>query len=225
MPAVEFHRDVPGYAEAARREEDIRAVPFLGLDERIAGLPAASLTLRRVQWLTMVRSPFLLKVGTSTLLDKPNLAADIILFLWIVSPKFEAGNERAKKRFYKSHGGVMKQDAVKVVTEILEYVEEAFLDAAERDRTDDPRSYYSTAAGLVGFFHQHYGLQVDVWENSWARRMARLLTGQPNVLDIPLKIAFQLIRVHQKSVNPEMLLHNRLTQPCVDKWLTELNRN
>lgn len=217
-------RDVPGYAEAARREDDLRAVPFLGLDERIAGLPAAPLTLRRVQWLTFCRSPFLLKLDADALLAKPAIAADILLFLWIVSPKFQAGNERARDRFFKSNRAVMKLDARQVIQDALDYVEEAFLDGGE-NQGEETRSYFSTAAAIVGFFHRHYGLQIDVWENSWARNLVRKLTGQPNVLDIPLRIAFQLIRVHQKHINPEAILHNRLTQPKVDEWLKALNGN
>lgn len=217
-------QDVPGYAEAARREDDLRAVPFLGVEERLAGLPAAPLTLRRVQWLTFCRSPFLLKLDAEALMEKPDIAADIMLFLWIVSPQFQPGSERARNRFFVANRAVMKLDARKVIQDALDYVEEGFLDGGENSG-EESRSYYSTSAAIVGFFHRHYGLQIDVWENGWARNLVRKLTGQPNVLDIPLRIAFQLIRVHQKHINPEAILHNRLTQPKVDEWLKTLNGN
>ncbi len=224
MPAVELHRDVPGYDEATRREEELRSLAFLGLEERIAGLPAAALTLRRLQWLTLVKSPFLASLPADALLEKPNVAADIILFLWIVSPQFEAGNEKAKRKFYKTHGAVMKADAKNLIQEILDYVDEAFLDSGYGG-AGEQRSYYSTAAALIGFFHKNYGLQIDVWENSRLRNFFRRITGQPNVMDIPLKVAFQLIRVHQRQVNPEATFYNRLSQPKVDAWLNNLNRN
>jgi hypothetical protein len=222
MPVVVLSRDCPGYAEAARREDELRSVPFLGLDERIAGLPAAPLTLRRVQFLTMVKSPMLAKLDIPTLIDKPGIAEDIMAFLWIVSPKFEAGNARAKKKFFKTHGQVLKMDAAKVIGEALEYVEEAFMDAGDSD--GEQRNYYSTAAAVVGFFSRNYGLQIDVWENSPIRRLIRKWSGQPNILDIPLKIAFQLIRVHQKSNNPEATFQNRLSQPKVDEWIAGMNQ-
>ena len=222
MPAVELHRDCPGYAEAARREDEIRAVPFLGIEERIAGLPAQPLTLRKVQWLTMTKSPFLLRVTSDDLIYKPDLCNDIVTFLWIISPKFMPGNKRNKKQFNKKYLPlVLSLEAPLVVREILEYVDESFLDAGEAGQ--DQRSYYCTAASLVGFFHRNYGLQIDVWENHWARRIIRKLTGQPNIMDIPLKIAFQLIRSHQQSESPGASFHNRLSQPKVDAWLTELN--
>jgi hypothetical protein len=225
MPAVELHRDVPGYAEAARREEELRSVVFLGMDERIAGLPAAPLTLRKVQWLTMTCSPFLLRMDAAALLTKPDLAADIILFLWIVSPQFKAGDEKAKQKFYRATRPVMEMEAVKVIQEILDYIDEAFLDSGEGDGDGDQRSYYATAAAIVGFFHRSYHLQIDVWENGFWRNLVRRLTGQPNILDIPLKIAFQLIRVQQKSVNPEQKFTNRLSQPKIDAWLADLNQS
>ena len=101
MPVVEFNRDCPGYLEAALREDLIRATPFLGIEERINGLPVMPLTLRMVQWLGMVRSPFLSKLPADVLITKPDIAADIMMFFWIVSPSFKIGNEKAKKRFYK----------------------------------------------------------------------------------------------------------------------------
>ena len=222
MPVVVLSRDCPGYAEAARREDEIRAVPFLGVDERIAGLTIAPLTLRRVQWLTMIRSPFLLNLPAETLVEKPDIAADIGAFLWIVSPEFKVESKRAKARFFKRKiPAVMKMNALKVIKEIREYVEEAFLDSGKSE--GEQRNYYSTAAAVVGFFHRNYGLQIDVWENNWARNIIRKLTGQPNILDVPLKIAFQLIRAHQKSVNPDTNFYNSLSQPKIDEWLAGLN--
>ena len=222
MPVVVLSRDCPGYAEAARREDELRSVPFLGLDERIAGLPASPLTLRRVQFLTMVRSPLLAKLDVSVLMDKPGIAEYIMVFLWIVSPKFKPGNTRAKKKFFKTHGSVLKMPAEAIIKEILEYVDEAFMDAGESE--SEQRNYYSTAAAIVGFFSRNYGLQVDVWENSFVRNLIRKWSGQPNVLDIPLKIAFQLIRVHQKSSNPEATFQNRLSQPQIDNWIASMNQ-
>ena len=221
MPVVVLTRDCPGFAEAARREEELRAVPFLGLEERIAGLPVAPLTLRKIQWLTMTRSPFLASLPPDVLIEKPGIAVDILLFLWICSPQFQPGNEKAKARFYKTHAAVLNMEAAKVCREIFDYIDEAFLDAGQDD--GDQRSYYSTAASIVGYFHRSYGLQIDVWENHWARRLVRMLTGQPNILDIPLRIAFQLIRVQQRSANPEAQFTNRLSQPKVDDWMKSLN--
>ena len=223
MPVVEFNRDCPGYLEAALREDLIRATPFLGIEERINGLPALPLTLRMVQWLGMVRSPFLTKLPADVLITKENIAADIMIFLWIVSPSFKAGDEKAKKKFYKTHSSAMELSALKTIEEIIEYINEAFLDSGEPNKEGDQRSYYSTAASIVGFFNRNFGLEIDVWENSYWRNIVRKLTGRPNAMDVPLKIAFQLIRAHQKNENPQMIFHNKLSQPKIDAWLGNLN--
>ena len=224
MPVVEFNRDCPGYLEAALREDLIRATPFLGIEERINGLPALPLTLRMVQWLEMIKSPFLTRLPASVLVTKPDITNDVMIFLWIVSPSFKAGNEKAKKKFYKTHGVAMELNALKTVEEIIEYLNESFLDSNESNKEGDQRSYYSTAASIVGFFNRNFGLEIDVWENSYLRNLVRKLTGRPNVMDVPLKIAFQLIRAHQKNENPQMTFHNKLSQPKIDAWLGDLNQ-
>jgi len=224
VPVVEFNRDCPGYLEAALREDLIRATPFLGLDERINGLPARPLTLRMVQMLGMVKSPFLTSLPADVLLTKPDITTDVMTFLWVVSPSFSIENKKAKSKFFKTYGKILQDEPKKVIQEIIDYVDEAFLDSGESNKEGDQRSYYSTAASVVGFFVRNYGLQIDVWENSFWRNIIRKLTGRPNAMDIPLKIAFQLIRVHQKHQNPETIFYNKLTQPKIDEWLNNLNK-
>jgi hypothetical protein len=47
----------------------------------------------------------------------------------------------------------------------------------------------------------------------------------PNaVIDLPLKIAGQLLRAHAKFENPKALLNNR-TDVLEQNWLAELNEN
>jgi hypothetical protein len=225
VPVVEFNRDCPGYAEAARREDEIRALPFLGLDELICGLPAKPLTLRKVQWLSMVKSPFLSKLPAKSLIEKAQIADDVIMFLWIISPQFKPGNKKAQRKFVKTYKHLMDKNALEICEEIVEYVEESFLDSGESTNEGDQRSYYSATALIISFFHANYGMPIDVWENSLWRNLYRKITGQLNVFDVPLKIVFQLIRVHQKNQNPEMILHNRLSQPKLDEWLAGLNNN
>jgi hypothetical protein len=119
----------------------------------------------------------------------------------------------------------MDKNALEICEEIVEYVEESFLDAGESTNEGDQRSYYSATASIILFFHANYGMPIDVWENSLWRNLYRKITGQLNVFDVPLKIVFQLIRVYQKNQNPEMILHNRLSQPKLDEWLAGLNNN
>lgn len=218
MPEILLHRDCPGYAEAEQREEELRAIPFLGIPETICGVKVAPLTLRRLQWLTMIKSPFLMRLEPEVLATKPDIGSDIERFLWCVSPKFNAGDEKARKRFGKQK---LKNHA-NVIKEICEYMDEAFLDRGESDMSS--RSFYSAAAALVCFFHHNYGLSIDVWDNSWLRNLGRKFSGKPNILDIPLRIAFQLVKAHGKSVNPDATFLNRLSQPKIDDFMASLNK-
>jgi hypothetical protein len=227
MPVVSLQRDCPGYAEAAAREEELRALAVLGLPEIITDgthrVELAPLTLRRLQWLTMMRCPFLLNLPVANLLEKPNIAADLVSALWVCSPAFKAGAERARRRWLKRHPFLLQMAAEPTMRELMTYLTEAFIDAGHPANSQDERNYYSSAAALTGFFHQHYGLEIDLWENGWARSLVRYLTGKPCILDVPLKLAFQLIRVQQKASNPEMTFYNRLSQPRVEAWMRQQN--
>lgn len=220
MPAVDLQRDCPGYAENARREREIRDVPFLGVAERVAGIDCAPLTLRRLMWLQMTKSPFLLDLENAEvrqfIANKPNLLGDLLVFFWIISPEFEAGNERKKAKYFKRLRPLLQQTVGTVLEEIRQYMFEQFMDAGHGR---DGKSFYSSAASLVAFFSKHYGLGLDVWENSPWRNLVRRLSGQPNALDIPVKIAWQLMRVHRVQTGGETIFENKLTDPCVNQWL------
>lgn len=217
MPAVDLFRDCPGYAEMARREREIRDVPFLGLPETVAGLDCAPLTLRRLMWLQMVKSPFLTTATPEELLEKPNLATDIIGFFWITSPVFDPGNRRRRKQFDRTieKSRLLQKPAAEVVAEIKTYMAEAFMDAEEGPQE---KSFYSSAAGTTYLCHKLFGLEIDVWENGWLRRFWRAVTGKPNALDIPLKIIRQYVRAHRNSQNPTIFT-NRLSDTKVREWL------
>ena len=223
MPRVDLFRDCPGYAEAARRERDIRDVPFLGLPERVCGRDCAPLTLRRLLWLQMVNSPFLSNLDDAptaeAIQQKPDLFNDLVLFFWITSPAFEAGNTRKQKRFFKSCQKLLKCKVADAVKDIKDYMDEAMMDAGEGVRGE--KSFYSNVASVVSFFRKNYGLDCDVWENSWLRNLFRRATGRPNPLDIPLKIVWQLMRTHRVNVGGETIFTNKLSDAAVKTWLRD----
>ena len=221
MPKVDFWQDVPGYAEAARRENELRDVPFLGQPERVAGVDCAPLTLRRVLWLQLTRSPFIYNLTFKQLATHPNLANEIIHFYWVCSPEFVAGNKRARKKFLKRTAKTLyRANLLRMTYQIRKYMTAAWLDAGEGERK---KSFYSSAAALTEFFAREYGLPADVWENSWWRNVIRRLTGQPNVLDVPLKIAWQLLRARRAARQPDVVFANRLSDPVLKNHLRQLN--
>jgi hypothetical protein len=221
MPAVDLFRDCPGYAEAARREREIRDVPFLGQPETVAGIQCAPLTLRRVLWLQMVNSPTLADLNNEDviklLVEKHGLAQDLFLFYWIISPDFQAGNQRRQSRRMKQLKPLLEKPVKDVLAEVRDYMNESFMDTLGGDPSS--KSFYSSAAAIVAFFRKSYGLDCDVWENSWLRNLARKLTGRPNPLDIPLKIVWQLMRANRSGQDSEVIFENRLSDPAVKNWL------
>lgn len=220
MPTVDVFKDCPGYAEAARRERELRDVPFLGLPETVGGVDCAALTLRRLMWLQLIKSPFLYDIPTETLCEKPGIENDVVAFLWIVSPEFAPGNERRKKQCYKRMGKtVLALPIGKAIAEIKEYLDEAWMDAPEGR---GERSFYSAGASLTVFFAKHFGLGLDVWENSRWRNLLRRLTGQPNPLDIPLRICWQLQRAHANSQHSTTWT-NKLSDAALKAWHGEDN--
>ena len=216
---VDLFRDCPGYAEAARRERELRDVPFLGLPEIIAGIDCEPLTLRKVLWLQLTKSPFLYSIPQSELCQKPGISDDILAFYWICSPEFEPTSKRARAKFDERIAPLLKKDVGEVVKAIVEFLDESWMDAG---RGGDGRSFYSAGASLTVFFSKHFGLPADVWENSRWRNFIRWLTGKPNPLDIPLKIAWQLMRAHRNSSDPTTF-ENRLTDAAISGWHREDN--
>jgi hypothetical protein len=221
MPDVNLNSDCPGFAMAARRESELRTIPFLGLNEKLCGHEVRPLTLRHVLWLELCKSPFLTRLPPEILVTKPGIEHDVTNFLWIVSPRFKAGNARRRKKFNREFSDVVKLKIDDAVTQIVEFVGEAWLDAGEGDPGD--RSYYATATVITGIFCKHFGLGIDAWENCAGRNLIRRLTGKPNPLDIPLKIAFQMLRLTQRWQNPEAPLENKLSDAAIENWMRETN--
>ena len=215
--AIEFSvADFPGYAEAVAREDSIRGAACLGINEVICGLEVKPMNAMHVRLLTLVRSPFMGKFTVSQLAGtpkedfadgKPDILNDIMLFLWIVSPCYEAKSKAsatfprkrllersgtfqerrnglltARDKFNEAFTPILKQPVDKVVKEILEYVDEAFIDSDESDESG--KSYYAFEVSIAHEMHKHYGYRIDFWNP--------LCPVDKNPILVPLKIVFQL---------------------------------
>lgn len=201
MPQFNPFTDCPGFAEAARRERELRDIPWLGLPENVGGVLCAPLTLRRVLWLQLTKTPFMAEIPAEALAQKPGIENDIVSFFWIVSEKFVPGSKRHQRRWEKKNGpAIMRMEVLKAVQEIKTYLDEAFMDASDGPGCD--RSFYSNVAAIAVFFSKHFGLGIDAWENSWLRNLQRRLTGKPNPIDVPLRLYWQLQRAHINANNP-----------------------
>jgi hypothetical protein len=181
--------DFPGYAEAVAREGLIRSAACLGLNEKICGLEVKPLTAYHIRLLGFVRSPFLLKIKAESLVSKPDIVDDVMKFLWIVSPMFKSGSKTTSKwwprrsardKFNRVFGPVLNQKIDKVCREILEYVDEAYIDAEPPTGSD--KSFYEFEVGIADEMHEHYGYRVDFWNP---------MPQEKNSIHVPLKLIFQ----------------------------------
>ena len=214
--------DFPGYVEAVARENNVRAAACLGLTERICGVEVLPLTARMVRLLAVCNSPHLMRsIKPEVLATRPGIHADAVAFLWIVSPKFKAGNLKARARFLKSIRHVYKLPMDVVCKEIAEYLDEAYLDAGHPDITE--KSYYAFEISIVNGLHRAWGLPVDFWENHWLRNLIRRFSGKPCPLDVPLKIIWQNQKEQARHANAQTTLSNESDKKLAD-GLAALNQ-
>lgn len=226
MPAIDLWKDCPGYAEAAQREDEIRSLAFLGRPEMVGGVPCAPLTLRRLQWLQMAKSPLLGDFPAEELAGHPQIKYHLRLFFWVTAPNFKPGAERRKirtlraiyKKLPRNENG---HDLAAILAAIADYMEKMWLDAGESK--DKKRSFFSSTAAVTGFFHKNFGLEIDTWNDSPLRNLIRRLTGRPNPLDIPLPIIWQLQRVHTASVS-DTIFTNKLSDRTWKAMLSGMNK-
>jgi hypothetical protein len=166
------------------RERIVRDAAFLGLaTERIAGYPAAALTLRHCNLLRLMGSPFMPPFETP---GPKQLAA----FLWVVNPGFIAGTDRkairARDRFFKTcrvfvkpsppifgltykikrweaQAGEALKHFTEVVTAARAYMEEALQDRPPSDGGNNGPDYYSDFCHIAGALMRNYhGLSYEL---------------------------------------------------------------
>lgn len=105
------------YEAALSSELEDRAHVFLELPETICGIECVPLTPRRVEWLRLAKSPFIVggKAGP----------IEVAQFLWVVSKQFTP-NKAERDKFIPS---ILEIDVQKAREEIDEYLERAYLNA------------------------------------------------------------------------------------------------
>jgi hypothetical protein len=202
--------DFPGYAEAVAREHVVRGAACMGLSEKICGFEVKPLTAAHVRWLTLTRSPFLLGgLKPADFDSRPFLMDDIMRFLWIVSPMFDLRRSQPKRhwwqrqtardRFNTAFAAIMDQEVGTVCREILEYMEEAYLDMEESQVTND-KSYFAFEVMIAEELHRNYGYRVDFWN---------AMPPDKNPIHVPLKLIFQFRKLRKHQSGEKTLVSNR----------------
>ena len=217
--AVEFSvADFPGYTEQAARERKIRAAACFGLNEIICGFEVKPLCAAHVSLLQLIRSPFLGGYSAEQLCadgGRPGLVGDILNFLWIVSPMYkECCSARShwwqrktnRDNFNERFAEVVNLPAVNVVREILEYVEESFIDAGEGE--PGQKSYFADEISIACEMAKHFGYRLDFWNKS--------CPPDKNPLLVPLKIVFQLRKARRAMEHGTDGLENKSDKLIAD---------
>jgi len=186
---------IPGYLDAVEREAAIRDAAFLDMPESILGLQVNPLTIRIFLALNGIASPFVRGEAAT--------AADVARFLWAVSPLYSPTYHKARANFV---AGLRKLKAEPLTKAIRAYMDEAFLDApAANTEGESGAPFASWASALVDFLASQY---------SWSER---------EILDMPLKRAWQYVRRIQKRKNPKQAQFNPSDKVRGD-WLATVNQ-
>ena len=157
------------YERAIVSEAKDRAYAFLQIREEIYGIECEPLTPRRVEWLRLCKSPFILG-GHAGL-------AEIVQFLWVVSADFKPSKE-ARDEFFKRIVPLL--DIEKARADIAEYLDRAYLDSSHRSAQSAPM--VSSAA-----YYAH-NMAGEPYRMAWR-----------DVLDTPLAVLHQLIKARTES--------------------------
>ena len=181
--------------DAVAREKSLRDAAWLDLPARICGMEFRQMTVRHYLVLDGVDSPFV-RGGIPT----PEQLAQ---FLWIVSPSFTP-DEGEALRFTKEIG---KLPFTQAVQESLAYVEQTFLDAPQGAKRDDGSpDYFSWLSSIVDALGSEYG-----WKPF-------------EIMEMPLRQVFQLLRVIRRRHDPKAVLFNNLSDRAKLDWVQSMKK-
>lgn len=178
--------------EALAREKNSRDAAWADVRPRIGGREFLPLTVRHYLALDSVDSPFI-RGGT---LPTPE---QLCQFLWVIAPEFspDAG---AMLNFAKAIGGLPFDATVK---ECFELVGTTFMDAPQGGNRNEA-SFVSWVASIVDAMGSEYG-----WRPF-------------EVMDLPLRQVFQLLRSIRRRHDPKATMFNPLSDRAKLDWMESL---
>lgn len=134
---------------AKQRQQEVLDCAFVDLSPSIVGIPIRHVTLSDLPKLEAAQSPFF---GGGKSLS----AADVLKFLWIMSPEFSHSAFR-RWRWIRKHSGI---EVVTAASEIQDYVESVFEGESGKSGesgSDDSGPKVSFVASIVDMFANEYG--------------------------------------------------------------------
>lgn len=133
--------------QAIAENESNQAEAWLNFNDEIAGIEVTQMTIRQFFMLDGIESPYL-NQGNPT-------PADLAVFIWILSPKYQP-SKKARDKFCEEIFSIPIEQATK---DIERYLIKTFQDA-ETDGKDEKR-YCNYLTYLVDLFAREYGWSTE----------------------------------------------------------------
>lgn len=213
--------EIPGYREAVERERELRESSFNGIPNAIGGVDVLPWTLAHMVRLTAAQSPFVTSAGRFP------TCADVGVFLWCVSPDYDAALRARrslapwahwlsvvlfywmKSKFYKRLWRTLEKsggDWLTWTNEIVAYLDEAYLDGPSSSGGVAAVPYYSLPAAMVARFAESFG---------WNREQ---------IMNEPLSNLHQYLKAVKHFGSPQSILFNK-SDSLKSRFLDTLNGN
>lgn len=209
LPTVE----VPGYADAVRRENYVRTTAFLGGNESLCGVEVRPLSLRTVLQLEVARNGFFVPCQFES---DSEAVAHALQVVWFSRPGFDPHCGTGSLLRMVAHGVRLntfcqrmvwryRKDTVAMAHEVKAWIRDAFMDMPKgsgRSQVPAP-AYAAYPAYIIDTLHG-CGVKLDA----------------DQIMDMPLKRLWQHWRVAVKRENPAY----GLTNPSDEVFVKGLNK-
>ncbi len=210
MPLFDPSAEIPGYAEAAAKQDFVRDVAFLGVPKLLGGLEVAPLTFRHLLWLQLIE------------LVPETLPLAVAGFFKTIAPLAKPSymltrfDEDLKKDLKKYMRDVGRLPVPAALAAIREHVTDTFMDAPGGKDGAKGESYYSVGAALTHRLAKNYPV-------------LNANPGQfPGALDVPIKAGFQLLKLIARddaaAAGRTVPQFNGLTSSLKSRWLETQNQ-
>jgi hypothetical protein len=197
LPTVE----IPGYADALRREHAVRTGAFLGGNEVLCGVEVRPLSLRTLVRLEVAQNGFVVPCRFD---NNGEAIAHALQVIWFCRPKFDSTFGVGSRWRMIREGIAMTtfilrmvtthwRDRLKIAHEVKAWIRDAFMDAPKGDgkQLANRPSFAAYPAHIIDTLHG-YGIKASMDE----------------IMDMPLKQLWQHWRVAVKRENPKYPLVN-----------------
>ena len=126
---------------------------------------------------------------------------------------WQAQEITSRDRFNIEFSRILKLEAPAVLKAILEYIDDAYIDAGDPDEVMT-RNYYAFEVSIAHELHEHYGYRIDFWNPN--------ILDEENPLLVPLKLVFQFRKLRQQLEHGNEAAISNRSDKLVSAYLVEI---